>query len=292
MPPLRPAHGFTLIELIVVMLLVAILAGTLFMILQGPMQAVSDNEDRARLVDIAETALQRMTREIRLGLPYSLRVSGTNAVEFLRILDGGRYRAKGAGRLKFNQNNGTFDSLSSLTNAGSVAAGAGSADCINGAADCLVVYNIGQPLTVASATASGSSANAYLGASVAYDGNIATISAAAANSVSFDNSDLAGWNLSFESPRQRFHVVDTPVSFVCSGGEVHRFSGYAITPTQSVTPGGTDNLLVDQVSACSFTLRAPTLTRAGLLTVSLTINDASLGQSVTLLQQVHLDNVP
>jgi MSHA biogenesis protein MshO len=288
----RQNNGFTLIEMIVVMVLVGILAGTLFMILRGPMQAISANEGRARLVDIAETALQRMTREIRLALPYSIRVSGAGAVEFLRILDGGRYRNKGASRLKFNQKNGTFDSLSTLNNAGSVATGTGSTACINGSADCMVVYNIGQPLTVASATASGSSANAYLGASAAYEGNIATVSAAAANSVSFDNNDLAGWSFSFKSPRQRFHIVDTPVSFVCSGGEVHRFSGYAITPTQSVTPGGTDNLLVDQVSACTFTLRAPTLTRAGLLTVSLTINDATLGQSVTLLQQVHLDNVP
>ncbi len=288
----RSQAGFTLIEMIVVMVLVGILAGTLFMILRGPLQAVSANEDRAQLVDIAETALQRMTREIRLALPYSIRVSGSNAVEFLRLLDGGRYRAKGAGRLKFTVNNDTFSSLSTLTNAGSVATGAGSAACINSTADCLVVYNIGQPLTVASATASGSSANAYLGSAAAYDGNIATISAATANSVSFDNNNLVGWDLSFESPRQRFHIVDTPVSFVCSGSEVHRFSGYAITPAQSTTPGGTDNLLVDQMSACSFTLRAPTLTRAGLLTISLTINDATLGQSVTLLQQVHVDNVP
>ncbi|MBI1732548.1 MAG: prepilin-type N-terminal cleavage/methylation domain-containing protein [Gammaproteobacteria bacterium] len=292
MTPLRPVRGFTLIELIVVMVLISILAGTLFMVLRGPMQAVADNEKRARLVDIAETALQRMMREIRLALPYSVRVSGTNAVELLRLLDGGRYRAKGAGRLKFNVNGDTFDSLSTLVNAGAVATGTGSAACTNGTADCLVVYNIGQPLTVASATASGLSANAYLGASTAYDGNVATISAAAANSVTFDNNDLAGWDLSFESPRQRFHVVDTPVSFVCNGGEIHRFSGYAITPTQSATPGGIDNLLVDQVSACTFTLRAPTLTRAGLLTLSLTINDATLGQSVTLLQQVHVDNVP
>ena len=289
----KRAHGFTLIELIIVMILVGVLSGTLFMILRGPMESIAANEGRARLVDIAETALQRMTREIRLALPYSIRVSGANAMEFLRIVDGGRYRAKGAGRLKFNTvNNDTFTSLSTLANAGAIATGAGSAACINSTADCVVVYNIGQPLSVASATVSGSSANAYLGSSAAYDGNIATISAVAANSVSYDNSDLAGWGFAFKSPRQRFHVVDTPVSFVCSGGEIHRFAGYAITPAQSVTPGGADNLLVDQVSACSFTLRAPTLTRAGLLTLSLTINDATLGQSVTLLQQVHLDNVP
>jgi MSHA biogenesis protein MshO len=288
----RRMQGFTLIEVVIVVILLGILAGTLYVVLQGPLRAARDNEARARLVDIAETALQRMTREIRLALPYSVRVSGGNAVEFLRVLDGGRYKAKAAGRLKFNTNSDTFTSLSTLANAGAIDTGAGSGSCISGSADCVVVYNIGQPLTVATATASGSSANAYLGSSTAYDGNIATISAATAGSVTFDNGDLAGWNFSFASPRQRFHVVDTPVSFVCSGGEIHRHSGYAITPVQSTTPGGTDNLLVDQVSACSFTLTPPTLTRAGVLTISLTITDAVIGQSVTLLQQVHVENVP
>lgn len=288
----RPQHGFTLIEVVIVIILLGILAATLYLVLQGPMQTIGANEARARLVDIAETALQRMTREIRLALPYSVRVSGGSAVEFLRVLDGGRYKAKAAGRLKFNTNNDTFTSLSTLANAGAVATGAGSAACIGGSADCVVVYNIGQPLTVATATASGRSANAYLGSSTAYDGNIATVSGATAGSVTFDNSDLAGWNFSFASPRQRFHIVDTPVSFVCSGGEIRRYSGYAITPTQSTSPGGTDNLLVDQVSACSFSLTPPTLTRAGVLTISLTITDAAIGQSVTLLQQVHVENVP
>lgn len=288
----RHDTGFTLIELVVVIILVGIIASTLYLILQGPMQSIGATEKRARLVDIAETALQRMTREMRLALPYSIRVSGGNAVEFLRVLDGGRYRAKGAGRLKFNVNGDTFTSLSTLANAAQVDTGAGSTACISGTADCLVVYNIGQPLTVATATASGSSANAYLGSATAYDGNIATISAAAAGSVTFDNNDLAGWDLSFESPRQRFHIIDTPVSYICSGGEVHRHTDYAITPAQSTTPGGTDSLLVDQVSACSFTLQVPTLTRAGLLIISLTVSDPDSGESVTLLQQVHLENVP
>lgn len=284
--------GFTLIELVVVVVLVGILASTLYVVLQGPLRAIGANEKRARLVDIAGTALQRMTREIRLALPYSVRVSGGNAVEFLRILDGGRYKAKGAGRLKFNVNDDTFTSMSTLVNAAQVDTGAGSTACIAGTADCLVVYNIGQPLSVATATASGSSANAYLGSSTAFDGNIATISAAAAGSLTFDNTDLAGWNLSFASPRHRFHIVDTPVSFVCSGGEMRRYADYAITAVQSTTPGGTDRLLVDQVSACSFTLQAPTVTRAGLLTISLTISDPDSGESVTLLQQVRVENVP
>ena len=72
--------GFTLIELVIVILILGILSFVLVNILRGPMQAHLDVERRARLVDIAETALQRMTREIRLALPNSIRLSGTTAI--------------------------------------------------------------------------------------------------------------------------------------------------------------------------------------------------------------------
>ena len=71
-------NGFTLIELIIVILLIGILSGVIFTILRGPIQAYVDVEKRTRLIDIADTALQRMTREIRLALPNSIRVTGRN----------------------------------------------------------------------------------------------------------------------------------------------------------------------------------------------------------------------
>ena len=63
---------------------------------------------RASLVDAADLALQRMSREVRLALPNSVRIrSGTStgletcaagggtvcAVEILRTADGGQYRS-------------------------------------------------------------------------------------------------------------------------------------------------------------------------------------------------------
>ena len=48
---------------------------------------------RAALVSVADSALQRITRGIRLALPNSIRISGSSgALEFLRIRTGGRYR--------------------------------------------------------------------------------------------------------------------------------------------------------------------------------------------------------
>lgn len=269
-------NGFTLIELVIVILILGILSFTLINILRGPMEAFVDVQQRAQLVDIAETALQRMTREIRLALPNSIRISGT-AIEFLRTLDGGRYREQGANRLKFNKQSDTFEFLGPLNNFGGIDVGAGTlqSDCLNDTVDCMVVFNTGQP-----------SADAYNG------DNIAAITAKAASTLSFDLTPVP--NFPFESPRQRFFVVDTPVSFVCSGSQIRRYSHYTIVGAQPVPPVGatSNNRLIDQISSCSMEYDPGTATRGGLVTISITVQDASLGQSVTLLQQVHVDNQP
>lgn len=288
----RHQQAFTLIELILVIVITGILAGILFTILRGPVQSSLDVQRRANLVGIAETALQRMSREVRLALPNSVRISGGGALEFLRTVDGGRYRERPPGdKFQPNRNSDSFDVLGGLVNAADIDDdGTNSNDCIAGNADCLVIYNTGQPATVAEATASTKSANAYLGISTNYDGNIATVSDAPGNTLEYDNSDVPGWKFAFESPRQRFQIVDTPVSYVCSGDQIVRYDGYAIQPTQPVPPPGSGNLLIDKVSACNFTYDPGTSTRAGLLTFSITVSDQ--GQDITLLQQVQVENVP
>ena len=270
-------NGFTLIELIIVILLIGILSGVIFTILRGPIQAYVDVEKRTRLIDIADTALQRMTREIRLALPNSIRVTGGTTVEFLRTLDGGRYRSKPGGaapvcggpaaqdRLNFALSADCFEVMGSLNNFASIDT---SGTCLASTSDCLVIYNTGQL-----------NANAYAG------DNVADITGATANSITFANAPP----FPFKSPRQRFFIEDTPVSFICSSGEINRFDDY---PLGGAVVGAGD-LLVNQVSACTFSYNAGSATRAGLVTLSITISDSTLaGASVTLLQQVHVDNQP
>lgn len=299
MNSMRSCRGFTLIELIIVILLIGILSGVLVTILQGPMRGYFDLQRRAELVAVAETALHRMTREIRLALPNSIRLSGDTALEFLRTVDGGRYRDRpppGTAVLNFNANSDTFEVLGGLLNAAAFSGftGAGSAACLNSNAACLVVYNTGQPATVAEAIATGTSANAYLGTSGDYDGNIATVRAVATNSLGFDNSDVAGWSFAFESPRQRFQVVDTPVSFVCNlgDGSITRYADYGIQPVQPTPPtGGSANLLIDRVSDCSFSYDPGTATRAALVTLRISITESG-EPPITVMQQIHVENQP
>ena len=272
--------GFTLIEMIIVILLIGILSGVIFTILIGPMRAYVDVEKRLRLVDVADTALQRMTREIRLALPNSIRVTAGPTIEFLRTLDGGRYRAKPAGgagvgvcagtiaqdRLSFSATGDCFEVLGTLNNFASIVTGG---SCVNSTGDCLVIYNTGQ-----------TGADAYS------DNNMAEITSVTANSITFSGAPP----FPNQSPRQRFFIVDTPVSFVCNTGtnQITRHDDYTIGGAV-----GAGNLLVNQISACDFSYNPGSASRAGLVSLSITIQDTSLGGgSVTLLQQAHVDNQP
>ncbi|HIF50949.1 MAG TPA: prepilin-type N-terminal cleavage/methylation domain-containing protein [Thiotrichaceae bacterium] len=277
--------GFTLIELIIVILITSILSGVLLTIMSGPMTQFVQVEQRANLVDIAETALLRMTREIRLALPNSIRVNAGPEIEFIRTVDGGRYRSKvdptdaniqcsskSDEKLSFSRDTDCFEIMGALQNLpGTILTGSNQTACLNQTALCLVIFNTGQ-----------SGANVY-----ALD-NIAAISAINSTRITFDNSGVAGFKFPHKSPQQRFFIIDTPVKFTCDGTKIDRVFNYNFF----AGTGGTSNLLVNQLSNCTFTYNAGTATRAGLVTISITVRDNDLGQQVTLLQQAHVDNQP
>ncbi len=277
--------GFTLIEVVIVVILLGILSTILYMMLQGPVRALVDVQRRTNIVDIAETALQRMTREIRLALPNSILLTGTTQLEFLRTIDGARYRAQGANRLKFTKTSDTFEYFGTLVNFSSIDfTGAGANpqdDCFDDIIDCMVVYNTGQ-----------SGADAYSGDNIA--GITAGTSVAdgdASNTITFDLTGTIGvTKFPNSSPRQRFYIVDTPISFICSGGEINRFYSYDFVNDSPAS--GTSDLLVNNLQSCDFSYDTGTSTRAALVTISLEIRDQVLGESVYLFQQAHVDNQP
>lgn len=272
--------GFTLIELLIVMVIVGIGAALTIGYLVNPIEAFNDMQLRGRLTERADVALYRMTRDIRQGVPNSIRITtlgNLTAIEVLQMQTAGRYRASGTGDpLDATGDADSFDVLGGLPGAGAVqTGGAGIANCISGAADCLVIYNTGT-----SATANN-----------AYDGdNVATITAASGNSLSFDNAD---GNQAFPllSPAQRFYVARGPVSYICDLGaqEVRRYSGYSIQSNQPIIAGAGD-LLTDNVSGCNFSYVAGTNSRNGVVTMELSISES--GETVTLLQQAHIFNSP
>lgn len=84
--------GFTLVELIAVIVILSILAtiGTGFVV--KTTEAYQRTQTRALLVNTARQALERMTRQLRIALPYSVRTTNSgNCLEFMPIAAGGNY---------------------------------------------------------------------------------------------------------------------------------------------------------------------------------------------------------
>ena len=266
-------RGFTLIELImVIVLLGAIVAlGSVFII--SPFEAYEDVRRRAELVEIADQALERMNREVRHALPNSVRVTSAGnrtAVEFLRTVTGGRYRAQpdtgGAGDvLDFAAPDGSFDIIGGLLQAPA-------------AGNWAVVYNL---------TATGGAANAYVGDNRAAIGAGSTTASVVLS---------PAFQYPFASPSQRVFIVDAPISYVCDlgSGQLLRYEGYAVTAGQPVTAGdfggGASALVADSIGQCVFRYDAGASTRHGLLSARLTVTQD--GETVSLLQQTHVLNIP
>jgi MSHA biogenesis protein MshO len=278
-PIINPTQrGFTLIEAIMVIVITGIVAGMVAVFIRPAIDAYMDSARRATLTDIADTAARRLTRELQGALPNSVRVNGGPLfIEFVPINDAGRYRAEAgtaAGDDPLDFTSGADTTFNVLGPPVTVLPG-----------DSLVVYNLG----IAGADVYGGAPNNRRAAAVGVG----------LGTVTFTST---GVPLPFASPGSRFQIVGTPVSYVCDLGvggtnTLWRYTGYGFQAAQPTTlaalnalAGVTRAALATNVTACSFTYTPGPLQHNGLVSLSLTITQA--GESVTLQQQVNVDNVP
>jgi MSHA biogenesis protein MshO len=286
-------RGFTLVEMIMVIVITGIIAGMVAVFIATPVKGYVDSVRRAGLTDVADLALKRMALEIRTAVPNSVRLSSGSAttlctantttncyLEFIPSRTGGRYCTDSdicpsgtGGALSYTAAADYFDVLGPTHSVIQ--------------SDFLVVYNTGQ----VDATDPTRSLSAYTA------GNIRTQGSAP----SATGLTISGNPFPFASPSNRFQAVPSsgPVSFACRDvggstngtGELRRHSSYATSipfgNTPTPTTGGA--LLADNISACQFTYDTVSATN-GLVSLSLTLTRE--GESVTLLHQIHVDNMP
>ena len=91
--PSKSVAGFTLIELILVILIVAILLALGGRLIVAPVTGYTDLVRRSRLVDQADQAVRCLQADLHRALPNSIRIAGAGRyLELLHVSDGGRYR--------------------------------------------------------------------------------------------------------------------------------------------------------------------------------------------------------
>ena len=269
-------RGVTLIEMIVVIAITGIISAVVATFIRSPIEGYVDAARRAELTDIADTALRRVTRDLRTALPNSIRVltsGGVMYLEYLPVIGGGRYRASpdsggGGDILDFTVSDGAFDVIGSVPTAV--------------AGDQVVVYNTGSGTT-----------DAYTG------GNRTPIASVAAPTI-----NITPLQFPFPSPGSRFFVTrSSPVTYVCNPAEgtLRRVSGYAIQAGQpnniAAAPlsTATQNVLlatnVNSSNGCTFTYTTGGATGRTSV-VALTLQITQSGETVRLFQQAHVSNVP
>ncbi len=258
--------GFTLVELVVVIVVLgAISAGTAVYIVRS-MEAYSDTVRRDQLTSTARVAVEKITRELRNALPNSIRVDnsgGTQCIEFFPV-----------------------DSASSYQSIPTTAANISFAG---------VAYVPPQQSPVHVAV------YPYVTQSL-YDNN----NPGPLTDYDTGNSDPANGIVQFtgnhrfthQSPRKRFFLTGPPVSYcLATDGNLRRYQSYSINSSQPVPPAGGGDLLAENLqlndggtAVTPFRYDPGSLQRNGVVTLDLRVRQDN--EWVRLLHEVQIRNVP
>lgn len=294
--------GFSLIELIIVIALAGILSVTVATFIAKPMVGYVNQASRATLVDNADIAVRRMSRDIQRAVPNSIRVgSGNQVIEFFNTVEAIRYRAAGPGTpLNFNTEATIFDVLGNFQTALPGVQGYYA-----------IIYNTGATNSGGSTPTAG--VNVYAVPSLAPGTTPPTPPPAGSTVITapgdatiithtpptFDQVDLdGGVQFAFPSPQQRLYISDGPVSYLCdlAAGTLVRYWGYTVAATQMTTTvqftnaGANAATLATGVTACNFNYSAGTLYRTGVTALQISLTQS--GETVTLMNQVSELNSP
>jgi len=289
----KTQYGFTLVEMIIVIVITGIIGGMVAMFIRAPVQGYMDSARRAEMSDIADTALRRLARDLRTAVPNSVRLptpAGSTYIEFMPTKDGGRYR---------------------VANVGAGGCGATGNDLDFTAADtCFeivgtpITFVAGDQIVIGSTQSDGNPP--YLLDTSASGVRRAIAAAGVGNNLTFvkmtstvklpDSAELDG---------HRFEVVpkdQQAVTYAClspgtdaSGdgtGTLTRYWAYGFNATQ-VAPGtivgGSNAVLADKVESCNFVYDTSNQ-RNSLVAVTLKITRG--GESVNLYHEIHVNNIP
>jgi MSHA biogenesis protein MshO len=300
-------RGFTLVEMIIVIVITGIIGGMVAMFIRAPVQGYVDSARRAEMTDIADTALRRIGRDVRAAVPNSVRLpfpADSSYFEFLPTRDGGRYRsAPGTGTLCNGVANNTNGDALDFSQP----------DGLNHVDTCFEI--IGRPMDFVKGDAivvGSTQSDGSLPYKTAASGGVTRIIADPAGvgtaKTSVTITSTVAFPASSELDGHRFEVVPADqqaVTYACINmqggtldangdgqGTLTRYWKYNINQGQPVPPlpiGVANAILASNVSDCHFVYDTSNQ-RNSLLAVRLTITRGR--ESVNLYHEIHVNNIP
>lgn len=273
----RGQGGFTLVELIMVIVIIGVVGGMVAVFMKSPIDAYFDSARRAALTDVADTTMRRMARDIRKALPNTISTSADGTcLEFIPTRTGGRYRSEeivaGDGTsLVFGTAETRFNMVGSNN--------ALPADQRIVIGDVIALSNFGF-----------GEADAFVGTNTAL---VSGVTSGTETAISI--APAVTFVPALASPSFRFLVIpanEKVVAYVCSANNLYRVARTTLAHLCPVTVASTDPLLARNVAtaACSFQYSGSDLQRNGLVNMKIQMSDG--GETVTLQHEVHVNNTP
>lgn len=283
-------RGFTLVELVVVMVVTGVLAGILVVFFRPALQNYLAAGRRAELTDLADTAMRRITRDIRSSVPHSVRLLDSTTIEMIPSSMGGRYRMAHDTNWDALEDDDTLaldpattvDGFDVLTPMATLPL----------AGDYVVIGNMDPSEVYAAA----STTRAAIG-SVAWAPTPTKSPVHAAGTARIKFNPAVRFPPGYDGGR--FFIVPAAqraVSYACKnvtpagGGTLYRVSNYGFNATGTVPDTANAAILATHVSACQFNYTPGTTQERGLASILLSLTED--GETVTLSYSTHVSNVP
>ncbi|ACR14740.1 MSHA biogenesis protein, MshO [Teredinibacter turnerae T7901] len=257
-------YGFTLVELIAVIVIIAIVAGIGTSFVVSSVNTYKKMEIREKLVARGRASVEQMVRQIRIAAPNTTRVSASgNCVEFMPLVAGVAY----------------YDELPDQAN-GAPAISAISTSSLNAGLGTMVYVLVG----------SLSSAEVYSNAGVRV-GLASVVAGGGGSTINLSGATRFLRN----SPQHRLYIADAPKRFCIIGTDLAEYRNYTFTTsalTDAMPADATRVLLADNVAAGvrAFSLSSGGVDRNVALLIDLVFSER--GEQVALNQEVLIRNVP
>lgn len=288
------SKGFTLMEMIVVIVITGIIGGMVAIFIRSPVQGYLDSARRSSMTDMADTAIRRIGRDLRTAVPNSVRMaspSGSTYIEFLPTRDGGIYQALPASSGAAQCGGTLTQDVLDFTIADSCFAIMGPPVSMSASpADWIVLGSIQSNATPPYDNTSSGVLRAYTGA------------AGTVQAIRFTATQFPSWA---QVQGLRFQVIpgaQQAVTYACIGvlgaldaggngqAQLIRYWRYGFNPIQVAPPlGGQSAILVDGVSGCNI-VYGTDYQNNGLVAITLQLTKGS--ESVQLYDEIHIHNQP